>query len=185
MKAGRSITLEPRDFESWSRSRGAVRHLLRLRADQAHDLTREDGLHRVAVLLSRSVDPADCLLDVEAFYRAEGIQYQSGGAWFFYAGREQEVILRVPGGVPQIDPQDLAEHWELTDLTLQAPEVGETFIDGDEEHVIEELLGPNDCGCFEVRVGDTIYPLIPETTHFDLGGECRPMPLHNCEEMIP
>ncbi|MBW3243472.1 hypothetical protein KUV57_12430 [Epibacterium sp. DP7N7-1] len=186
LRAGRGISLEPRDFECWSRSRGAVRYLLRLRASQAWDQSRQDGSRYMAVLCARPADPADCLIDVEAFYRAEGPQHMTGGSWFYYAGREQEVILRVPGGVPRIDPQDLMEMWDVSDPSLYDPEVGDTFLfRGDEEYVIEELIGPNDCGCFEVRVGDMIYPLIMETTHFDLGGPTRQTPSSNCEEITP
>lgn len=177
LRSGRGIDLDPRDFECWSHARGGIRHLLRLRGHQAWTECKRrgcDGAGRVAVALSREVEAADCILDLRAFFEALGPQYQTDGAWFNYVQPEQEVILRVPGGVPRIEPEDLAEYWSLLDSELQSPEIGETFFHDSEELTVEALEGLNECGCFEVRSGDTIYPLIHAGTHFAIGGAPRP-----------
>lgn len=172
--AGEQILLEAADFECWSLGRDGVRNILRLRSWQAQQRSREDGIARSAVLISRVVPAEDRLLDVEAYLRAAGPQYLTGGAWWHYASREREVIVRRTGGCGRVLPHELREHWDVGAPDLFAPELNEPFeADDDGVRTVDEVLGVNECGCFEVRSGDVIYPLIFEGTHFGLGGEAR------------
>lgn len=174
LQQGKPVLLRPSRFECWSRSPDAIRHILLTRAGQAADETHLDGRQRHAVLLRREVEDRDCAIDVEAYFRSFK-DMPASSAWLNYGSREQEVILRVEGGCPGIDPSWVAESWQVDDPDLYSPRVGEMFFDGDGERRIEDLLGLNDCGCFEVISGDQIYPLVHEVTHFGLGGAPRPV----------
>ncbi|MEY8802172.1 hypothetical protein AB9K35_17985 [Leisingera sp. XS_AS12] len=175
---GEVLELDPRPYECWSRSRMAIRHLLRLRAGQARSADRSDGQPSVALMLCRDFPRESCILDVEALFRASGAEQEYGGSWNYYAGKEQEIIVSAPGGRTLVSPEDVAEKWSVADPDVWAPEIGEVFWGEEGELIVEELIGLDDCGNFEVRSGDLICPLYPESYGLTLGGAARPV--DNC-----
>lgn len=163
------LSLEPRDFECWSKSHTAVRQLARLRAQQrcaadAHDDT--------LLILKRTFTREDVFLDLEEFYRAGGPSLLERRSWHNYVSKEAEVIVRT-GGAVQILVGDIFETSPVYSAQTFSLWPGETFeVDG-EDRVIEEYIGPDDCGNALVRSGGLVYEVAP-IWEFPLSGIERP-----------
>jgi hypothetical protein len=175
LQGGCPVSLEGRDFESWSRSEHGIRHIMITRAAQAFDDFRGDGKQRVVVILNRDIPDEDCVLDVHQFFHALGNPEKFGHSWTGYGKQEHEVVVRSHDGISRIFPEDLVWSRDVRDEEIYHPQIGDTFDMYGEQIVVEELIGPDDCGCFEVRSGDFIYPLIHEYTTFAIGGAVRPV----------
>ena len=163
LEEGRSVNLEPRPYACWSRDKLAIMALLRVRGGQ---LVEGEAI----VLLSKDVAPSDCMLDVEAFFLSTGAQ-TCGITWSVYAGREHEIILREPAR-PGIEPDHIVQGWRHGDLDIWTPLVGETFCAGEDDLVIEAVLGPEEStGCMMVAAAGRRHRIVPESFGWMYGGE--------------
>ena len=164
--AGVPIELSPRAYDCWSRSDIAIRHLLRTRSGQ-------DPERPVCVILNRRMSSDLLAVDIEALSRHFLLDQPGvgGGSWNCYAAIEQEVIVRNPGGIVRINPQDLAQSWRPDNLAdLWNPVPGEFFSDYDyEQRCIESFEGWDDNGCAMVGSGGRIYRVVPLASGWEPG----------------
>lgn len=170
---GEPIRLEVAPHSCWTTEFNVALGMARLRFIQGRD--------RAMVILRGEVPEDARSLDVAKCFRWLDADRQEVLVWDRYARHEAEVIVANDWPCVEIDPGSVAELWHGDHvLDVLHPRVGETFFDwADGLQVIDEVLGPNDCGSIEVRAGDTIFPLIMDADSYSpscllLGGAPRP-----------
>ena len=169
---GEPVRLEVSAHSCWTTEFTAALGIARIRFIQEDD--------RAMVILRGEAPKGARSLDVKKCFRWLEADNPEVFVWQRYAQFEAEVIVANDLPFIDIDPGNVEDLWLRNGCEFDAmrPRVGETFLE-DGLQVIEEVLGLNDCGCVEVRVGETIYPLVADAGIYSpsclvLGGAPRP-----------
>jgi len=172
LEKGETVQLEVSPHSCWTTEFNVALGMARLRFMQADK--------RDLIILRDKVPEDARSLDVVKCFRWLEADNSRVFAWDKYARFEAEIIIANDRPSIEIGPGHIAELWRRDDrqFEVMAPRVGEIFY-GDGLQEIEEVIGPNDCGCIEVRVDQTIYPLIIDSDIYSpsclvIGGAPRP-----------
>lgn len=141
LKDGSEITLDGRDHECWTRDRNGIRELMRTR------MSCDPECH--LVVMKRDFPAGTGFLDIEKMAISMNYQESHPIAWVQYGSLEKEILLKNPGGISRVKPEDVSEGLDvpLTEENVFMPRVGESFFYSPTEEMFEireEAIGWND-----------------------------------------
>jgi hypothetical protein len=167
--SGSVIRLFGRRFGSWTKDRRCVRHILRNRLSAA-------PAGSVTVVIRKRLPPGCCLVDVEAFYRAYGLDGQMP-EWDLHVVREREIVLEQDEGMLTVGREDIVSAHPLGDIRVLKPRPGEMLfgeVEGRIETVVEGPLS---------RRADAAWVVVADGRRFVVAWDDR----HGCwdGEQVP